>query len=322
MEVPHVGLVRLTVGGASGQCLEHTGTGEIVRLPDDMGPDCALAFSGDGFAYLTLPHRRNDRVGEMASDGVSFVVWANNIFTRTYHKTDSGKPFVKKEDGAAVWCKKFSEESSSSGFEHTRGTNKTIHIQVWLYTLPVAGCFMFWSLPCLVLAMLGRYSWPLLKKRVEACKRIALQLGLDASSCMPSTRSLLASARNDIRCGGEGKVRALDLTQSSDDTKLSTTLMLWFLVKSLVSKGKSEPQEAENSRLIMETFFDRYLAHDGAFFTYGPEAAIGEAAIPPRRIVVAGGGVDAGALTILLGHGLAAQFFRRTPTDDHNKAPA
>ena len=242
-EVPHTGYIHVVASGDD-QWLTHWGTGEVIKLRNDCKYD--TDFSADGFCFLASASRN---AAEM-----SHSVWARTLLKRTLHKDDAGHLFVNI-GGKPVWQNQLRDEHHCRVWSSAPDSDEPeFTLEVWIHTLPVAGMTIFWDVPVLLHVLLGSYSANLTKQRLRSCKRLLHEAGLEDAHIKGSVRGLVASARYDITKGGEGKVSARELVHATDNAKISTALLMWFLMSCGVHKPRSGQSESFKATGILQAF--------------------------------------------------------------------
>ena len=285
MEVAHVNYVTLVTKGQQ-QWLCHAGTGEALAL-DTASPRYVLGFSESGKAFL------NPLVGDAGDDSI----WANTLLTSSFHIAKDGRHFVKQKGGKVVWQEKLLELRKPRVWRCVNASGQVLaRLQVWVYTIAIAGAFVFWDLPYFVHAVLGRYSDSLLRARVKTVKRCLRVAGLGAAHVMGSWRSLVTKAT--FREQKPVPLTGVSAARSTMNCKISTTALLWSLGRAIGEKrGRRDDSKAEcdKSTAILNVLVQRFLTADDVLLTYVD--GVGQTV----SVCVADGVVPAAALRTMLG---------------------
>jgi hypothetical protein len=301
MEVPHTNEVRLLARGAL-QYLEHSATGEVVLLPADRHH--TLAFNAAGFSYLQFLEPA-DCAGGAPRERTVYT--HGTYFKTSLHRAASGRLFVKPSGGGSLWLDTLSEQHSSLVLNLRGHTGDLNGFKVWMYKSSVEGGFLFWDLPFLVKAITGTYTYDLLKSKNTVCNQIVDDIGLPKAHIIRSGRSLLLAARKRKREGGDGVVQSSHLARATDDTKISTQVLLWLLMRCSARKPRSTETDLINAKDLFVALLKQFCTTGANQLFYYRRPAHGE---PSRHeLCIADGGSVAWAdVRVMLGRGITKRF--------------
>lgn len=254
MEAPQGRFIRL-VRGCKHVFFEHTGTGELHRLPSGQW---SLVFSEHGSAYLGPPECED----EEDPDLVPAPFWANDVLRYTMHVAGSGgaeqEAFLRDtRTNETVWMSEAAMRFSRFALSHEAHGHK-MSMAACIYDVPATGAHIFFELPFVQLALRGscvERRWHF--DNMPTWLGMLEKLGLPSSEIKQSRASHIATAKRR-----KVDLAAVDFVASGEEFMVTTVALVIVLGRASASHSRRKDQDGRRrAEWFFHLLLERILGH-------------------------------------------------------------